>query len=64
MSLTLIAIAGVLLGFLCLLVGFFMDTKDVDAARETRGGAEKNVIRERRMKTIKRRAMGSKRRAA
>lgn len=61
MSLTIIAIAGVLLGFLCLLVGFFMDTQEpvnrIESGDSSRG-------RERRMKTIKRRAMGLKRKAA
>ena len=62
MSLTIIAIAGVLLGFLCLLVGFFMD------AQEPLGRANGNVIkmglRERRLKTVKRRAVGLKRKVA
>ena len=61
MSLTIIAIAGVLLGFLCLLVGFFMDTQEPNGRLESR---DIHKGRERRMKTIKRRAMGLKRKAA
>ena len=61
MSLTIIAIAGVLLGFLCLLVGFFMDTQEPSGRTD---GDTKMPGRERRMKTIKRRAMGLKRKAA
>jgi len=63
MSLTIIAIAGVLLGFLCLLVGFFMDTQDT-ANQTGHSGEEKAPGRARRMKAIKHRAMGLKRKAA
>ncbi len=60
MSLTIVAIAGVLLGFLCLLVGFFMDTQ------EEKGNVtqDRGAGRERRMKTIKRRAMNVRKKAA
>ena len=61
MSLTIIAIARVLLGFLCLLVGFFMDTQE---EKHVIGLGVKGAGRERRMKTIKRRVMNIKKKAA
>lgn len=48
MSLTLIAVIGILVGFLCLVVGFFMgDAKEsgsIEAAREKRGKVMKKKI--------------------
>lgn len=63
MSLTLIAIAGVLLGFLCLLVGFFMDTTD-RAAEAREAASAKTHGRERRMKPIRKRVVGLRKKAA
>ena len=48
MSLTLIAMTGILVGFLCLVIGFFMeDTKDsrvIDTVKDKRGKSSRKKI--------------------
>ncbi len=57
MSLTLIAMTGILVGFLCLVIGFFMeDTKDSRAA---------DIVHDRRVaKPAKKKMVVPKRKAA
>jgi hypothetical protein len=57
MSLTLIAMTGILVGFLCLVIGFFMEDSKGDAS-----GA--NVVGERRSKPTKKKMVVHKRKAA
>ena len=57
MSLTLIAITGILVGFLCLVIGFFME--------DSKNSREADVIHEKReMKPVKKKTVVSKRKAA
>jgi len=56
MSLTFIAIIGILVGFLCLVIGFFMD----DAKKSTPVG----VTHERRAKSTKKKIIVTRRKAA
>jgi hypothetical protein len=57
MSLTLIAITGILVGFLCLVIGFFME--DHKESRST------EIVHERRpARPVKKRMVVSKRKAA
>ena len=50
MSLTLIAVIGILVGFLCLVVGFFMEdakgSRDIGVLKERRGinSARKKIV--------------------
>jgi hypothetical protein len=46
MSLTIIAMTGILLGFLCLMVGFFME-----------GSQDTSVVREKKARSVKRRGI-------
>jgi len=56
MSLTLIALTGILVGFLCLVIGFFMeDTKDTRVI---------DVTREKRVKPVKKKMVVPRRKAA
>jgi len=56
MSLTLIAMTGILVGFLCLVIGFFMeDTKDSRVI---------DVPKEKRAKPMKKKMVVSRRKAA
>ncbi len=56
MSLTLIAMTGILVGFLCLMIGFFMD--DAKQSQSVGGSQEK------RAKTAKKKTVVTKRKAA
>lgn len=56
MSLTLIAITGILVGFLCLMIGFFME----DAKESQPIG----VTREKRAKPAKKKSVVQRRKAA
>ena len=56
MSITLIALIGILIGFLCLVIGFFMD--DASDHRAVR------VIRERRARPLKKKVVVPRRKAA
>ena len=62
MSLTIIAIAGVLLGFLCLLVGFFMDTEGRGAAARADNAHIPGHAR--RVKHVRRRPVAIRKKAA
>ena len=56
MSLTFIALIGILVGFLCLVIGFFMgDAKEI---------APVGVVKEKRAKTMKKKIVVSRRKAA
>ena len=56
MSLTLIAMTGILVGFLCLVIGFFMeDTKDSHVI---------DITKEKRVKSIRKKMVVPKRKAA
>jgi hypothetical protein len=56
MSLTLIAMTGILVGFLCLVIGFFMeDTKDTHVI---------DVTKDRRAKPMKKKMVVPRRKAA
>lgn len=56
MSLTLIAMMGILLGFLCLMVGFFMEG--------TEGRPMNASVKEKRVHRIRRRVLSNARKAA
>jgi hypothetical protein len=56
MSLTFIAMIGILVGFLCLVIGFFME----DAKESTPVG----VSREKRAKTIRKKVIVPRKKAA
>src|SRR5258706_9975697 len=56
MSLTLIAMTGILVGFLCLIIGFFMeDTKDTRVI---------DITKEKRMKPLRKKMVVPRRKAA
>jgi hypothetical protein len=56
MSLTLIAMTGILVGFLCLVIGFFMeDTHDSRVA---------DITKEKRVRSMKKKYVVPKRKAA
>lgn len=49
MSVTLIAVTGILVGFLCLVIGFFMeDARHEDARSKTPRSLKKKIIAPRR----------------
>jgi hypothetical protein len=56
MSLTLIAMTGILVGFLCLVIGFFME--------DTQGSRGANVVGEKKVKPAKKKIGVAKRKAA
>ncbi len=56
MSLTLIAMTGILVGFLCLVIGFFME--------DSKGSAKEHIVGEKRNKPMKKKMVVHRRKAA
>ena len=56
MSLTIIAMTGILVGFLCLAVGFFME--------EGNGHSVMTNVKEKRVRRVRRRVVDHRRKAA
>ncbi len=56
MSLTLIAMTGILVGFLCLIIGFFME--------DSKESQTHDIIREKRMKSHRKKMVVPRRKTA